>query len=200
MWRVLVAAAVAVCLGGCASGPLLENPLRIRPDRPVPHGNPLYVPQGEQAYARVFDKALDVLSDYFPIAYQSRYDGRIETTPVTAPGIERPWAPGSPDLYQRLYAFLQTVRHRAVLVITTAEDGGYFLDLKVYKELADLPRPSRATAGDATFRIEDTVQRQFEVIGPELVDVGWIPIGRDCKLEQCILDRLSRLDCSEAAR
>jgi hypothetical protein len=200
MWRVLIAAAVAVCMAGCASGPLLENPLPIRPDRPVPHENPLYVPQGEQAYARVFDKILDVLSDYFPLAYSSRYDGRIETAPAIAPGIEQPWKPGSPDCYQRLLAFFQTIRHRAVVVITTAEDGGYFIDLKVYKELLDTPRPSRATAGDATFRIEQTVQRQFEVVEPELFEASWIPIGRDCKLEQCILDRLSHLDCSEPPR
>ena len=200
MWRVLIAAAFAAGMAGCATGPLQENPLRLRPERQVPHENPLYVPQGEQAYARVFDKILDVLSDYYPIAYSSRYDGRIETAPTIAPGIEQPWKPGSPDLYQRLLAFTQTIRHRAIVVITTAEDGGYFIDLKVYKELLDTPRPSRATAGDATFRIEQTVQRQFEVIEPVLLDQSWIPIGRDCKLEQCILDRLSHLDCSEPSR
>src|SRR4051794_40607552 len=200
MWRVLIAAAFAAGMAGCATGPLLENPLRLRPERQVPLENPLYVPQGEQAYARVFDKILDVLSDYYPIAYSSRYDGRIETAPAIAPGIEQPWKPGSPDLYQRLLAFTQTIRHRAIVVITTAEDGGYFIDLKVYKELLDTPRPSRATAGDATFRIEQTVQRQFEVVEPELLDLSWIPVGRDVKLEQCILDRLSHLDCSEPCR
>src|SRR5262245_35643891 len=119
MWRVLFVASFAVSLAGCASGPLLENPLRIRPERAVPHENPLYVPQGEQVYARVFDKVLDVLSDYYDVAYSSRYDGRIETVPATAPGIEQPWKPGSPDLYQRLHAFFQTIRHRAIVVITT---------------------------------------------------------------------------------
>src|SRR5262245_28935898 len=184
MWRVLIASGLAVLLSGCvASGPMLENPLLIRPERAVPHENPLFIPQGELAYARVFDKILDVLSDYYEIAYASRYDGRIETFPAIAPGIEQPWKPGSPDLYQRLLAFFQTIRHRAVVVITTAEDGGYFIDLKIYKELEDLPRPIRATAGDATFRIESTVQRQFEVVEPDLFDMTWIPIGRDCKLE-----------------
>ena len=33
MWRVLIVASMAVGLGGCASGPLLENPLRLRPER-----------------------------------------------------------------------------------------------------------------------------------------------------------------------
>src|SRR2546423_3836726 len=141
------------------------------------------------AYARVFDNVLDGVDAFFEIPYSSRYDGRIETAPTIAPGIEQPWKPGSPDLYQRLLAFTQTIRHRAIVVITTAEDGGYFIDLKVYKELLDTPRPSRATAGDATFRIEQTVQRQVEILEPEVFEGAWIPIRRGCKLEQVILHR-----------
>src|SRR5262245_19417540 len=170
MWRVMLTAGLAVILGGCASGPMMENPLRVRVEQPVCHENPLYIPQGEMAYARVYEKILDVLSDYFVIAYANRYDGRIETQATIAPGIEQPWKPGSPDLYQRLLAFCQTIRHRAVVQITTARDGGYFIDVKGLKELEDLARPSRATAGDATFRIETTVQREFEIIEPELLD------------------------------
>src|SRR5947208_16525614 len=97
MWRVLFAAGVAVSLAGCASGPLLENPLRIRPDRPVPHENPLYVPQGEQAYARVLDKMLDVLSDYCEFGYYNRYDDGIEKAPKIAPVIELSQKLGSRD-------------------------------------------------------------------------------------------------------
>lgn len=199
MWRVLLAAAFgafAFTFSGCVTRPLLENPLYLRPERSAAHENPLYIPQGEMAYDRVFQKVLDVLSDYWVVAYASRYDGRIETAPSLAPGIEQPWKPGSPDCYQRLLAFCQTIRHRAIVVITTAEDGGYFLDVKVFKELEDLPRPERASAGDAAFRMESTVQRQFEVFEPDFFESVWIPIGRDCKLEQCILDRLSRLDVS----
>jgi hypothetical protein len=194
MRRVLIVAGLAVCLGGCASGPLLENPLPLGVARAPSHENPLYIPQGEMAYARVWEKTLDVLSDYFPIAFQDRYAGRIETEPTIAPGIEQLWKPGSPDLYQRLLAFFQTIRHRAIVQITTAPDGGYFISVQVFKELEDLPRPLRNTAGDATFRIESTVQRQFEIVEPAYLEAMWIPIGRDCKLEQVILDRLSRLD------
>lgn len=195
MWRRLLwTASLAVFLGGCASGPGLENPLLLRVDRAHPHENPIYIPQGPMAYARVFETTEDILSDYFDIAYANRYDGRIETHPTIAPGIERWWRPGSPDLYQRLLAYYQTIRHRAVVSITTADDGGYFVDVKVLKELEDLPMPTAAMSGDATFRLEATVQRQFEVIAPEFTMTGWIPIGRDVKLEQVILDRLARMD------
>jgi hypothetical protein len=200
MWRVLMIAGLAMMLGGCASGPLRENPLPFRVERTVMHENPLYIPQGERAYALVFEKTLDILSDYFVLSYHNRYDGRIETLPTIAPGIEQPWKPGSPDLYQRLLAFCQTIRHRAIVQITTARDGGYFIHVQVLKELEDLPRPTRVAAGDATFRMEATVERQFEVIVPEFFEAGWIPIGRDYKLEQVILDRLACMDVTVAGR
>jgi hypothetical protein len=199
MWRRLATARTgiaALLLAGCATGPLVENPVLIRSDKVIAQENPLYIPQGQGAatYARVFEKTLDVLDDYFEIAYMSRYEGRIETQPTVAPGLEQPWKPGSPDCYQRLLAFLQTIRHRAIVIINTADDGGYWISVKVLKELEDLPVPVRATAGAATFRMNTTVERQFEVIETGVYQAGWIPIGRDYKLEQVILERLAKCD------
>ena len=199
MWRLLLTAGLAAFLGGCASGPLQENPVLLR-DSALAHENPLYIPQGPMAYARVWEKTLDILNDYFDIAYANRYDGRIETFPKIAPGIEQPWKPGSPDLRQRLLAFFQTIRHRAIVTITTANDGGYFIQVQVLKELEDLPAPTRQTAGESTYRLETTVQRQYEVVEINLYENGWIPIGRDAKLEQVILERLSCLDVTAPAR
>ena len=194
MRRFLWLSGLTLLLAGCASGPMLENPLLVRIERTTPHGNPIYIPQGPMAYARVFETIEDILSDYFVIAYANRFDGRIETHPTVAPGLEQPWKAGSPDFYQRLLAFFQTIRHRAVVVITTADDGGYFVDVKVLKELEDLPGPIRATAGEATFRLVPTIERQFEVVSGDVFEAGWIPYGRDGKLEQVILDRLARMD------
>jgi hypothetical protein len=192
--RTAGALLLALPAAGCAVGPLLENPLLVRTAKVVPLENPVYVPQGPLAYARLFDKCIDVVDDYFEIAYASRYDGRIETFPAVAPGIEQPWKPGSPDFYQRLYAFCQSVRHRAIVLITTADDGGYFIDVKVLKELEDLPQPVRSTAGAATFRLQPTIQREFEIIEPTFYQAGWIPIGRDLKLEQVLLERIAQCD------
>lgn len=183
---------LALCCAGCATGPLLDNPIHLRP-QPVAAGpveNPIYVPLGPPSYGQVFERALDVIDDYYEIAYANRYDGRIETFRAIAPGLEQPWKPGSPDFDQRLLATFQTIRHRAAVLIQAAEDGGFFVDVKVYKELEDLPRPTRSTAGAASFRSDNTVERQFEVIDPTVYEANWIPIGRDLKLEQVILQRL----------
>jgi hypothetical protein len=188
-WTSLAAA----ILCGCATGPLLDNPLPFRPSAPaVVIDNPVWIPPGPQAYNQVFEKLLDILDDYFAIAVENRYDGRIETFPAIAPGLEQPWKPGSPDFDQRLEATLQTIRHRAVVLIRTAEDGGYFIEVVVYKELEDLPKPTRATAGAASFRDDQTVERQFQVIDPTVFESNWIPVGRNTAMEQVILERIKK--------
>jgi hypothetical protein len=184
-------AAMLLLLSGCASGPFLDNPALVMPTPPVtPVENPVFVPLGPPSYGQVFERAIDIIADYFEIAEYNRYEGWIGTFPRIAPGLEQPWKPGSPDFGQRLYATLQTVRHRATLSIQPAENGGFFIQVTVYKELEDLFRPIRATVGAAIFRSEPTVERETEVIDAAVFEANWIPIGRDTKLEQVILQRL----------
>src|SRR5438046_3146974 len=169
-----------------AAWPVMDNPALIRPDPNVSLDNPVFIAQGPPAYGKVFEKVFDVVSDYFEVAEANRYDGRIETFPRIAPGLEQPWKPGSPDFYQRLLATLQSVRHRAIVLIQPADNGGFFVDVRVFKELEDVGRPIRATAGSASFRSDNTIERQFEVVDPTVVESNWIPLGRDVKLEQVI--------------
>jgi hypothetical protein len=177
---------------GCASGPLLDNPLPLNlgPFEPA-EPNPVYVPQGPGSYGLVFENALQVLVDFgFEIQESNRYDGHIETVPRVAPGLALFLRPGSPDYCERLLATLQTYRHRVLVKIDPAPSGGYFIRVEAFKELEDLPRPVRATAGAAIFRNDNSVERQFEVIDPTVFEAGWIPKGRDVPLEQALLRRL----------
>lgn len=183
---------VVLTLGGCATGPLVDNPLLLRPKAEGAVENPVYVPLGPASYGMVFEKVLDVVGDYFEISYSNRYDGQIRTFPRVAPGFERFWKPGDPDFYQRLEATLQTIRHRAEISIDAAQDGGFFVSVVVYKELEDLARPIRSTAGAASFRSDNTVERQFEVIDPTVFESNWVPFGRDPLLERCILEKLKQ--------
>jgi hypothetical protein len=179
-------------LSGCATGPLLDNPAMLFPDPSVTVENPVFIPQGPMSYNPVFDKVIDAVSGYFEIADYNRYEGRIETFPRIAPGFEQFWKPGDPDFDQRLLATLQTIRHRATVLIQPADNGGFFIQVTVFKELEDLARPIRATAGAAIFRSDPTIERQFEVIDITHVDSNWIPLGRDTKLEQVILQKLKK--------
>jgi hypothetical protein len=207
LFLVPVAAALTFALAGCSTGPLRDNPVILRPGQNTPQEylifgprvaqeNPLYLAQGPQpeVYDKIWQNALDIVDDFFEIAFSDRYAGRIETQPTVAPGWEQPWKPGSPSVYSRLLANFQSIRQRAIVQITTADDGGYYIDVKVLKELEDMPAPVRATAGTASFRMNSTIERQFEVIEQDVYDSNWIPIGRDLKLEQVILERLARCD------
>ncbi|MFM7096251.1 MAG: hypothetical protein ACKO16_02410 [Gemmataceae bacterium] len=182
----------AIVFAGCATGPLLENPAVVRPELETTSENPVYVPLGPASYGVVFEKCMDVVDDFFEVSYSNRYDGRIETFPSIAPGIGQPWKPGSPDFRQRFLATCQSIRHRAIVTIQPADDGGFFVDIKVFKELEDLERPVRQTAGSATFRSDNTVERQFEVIDDAVFASNWIPIGRDNHIEQIMLQRIAK--------
>ncbi len=187
------AAALGLAAGGClSSGPLLDNPVLVRPDAAVTVENPVYVPLGPPSYGAVFEKTQSVLGDYFVIATANRYEGRVVTHPRVAPGYEQFFKAGSPDHQERLLATLQSIRHYAVVKINPADDGGFWIDVKVFKELEDVPRPLRATAGGAAFRSDVTLERQYEVIDPNATSAGWIPIGQDEKLEQLILQRIKK--------
>jgi len=195
MRRTLWTAALVLALGGCATGPLQENPLQLRPERLAAQQNPVFIPLGPESYGMVYEKVRDVVGDYFEIDKSTRYDGVIVSQPKIAPGLGQPWKPGSPDVYQRLYASFQTIRHRAIVTIQAAEDGGgYFIDVKVLKDLEDLANPTRDSErrGSAAFRSEITPQRQFEVVDAFTYDASWIPLGRDYTLEQVILERIAQ--------
>ena len=193
MWRTLVRAwtgAIVLTACGCATGPILDNPVLVHADPAVTVENPLYVPLGPPAYNTVFEKTLDTLTKYFEIEYENRYGGFIKTFPRVEPGLERYLLPGSPSFEERLYATLQSIRYFAVVKIQVADDGGFWVDVRVFKELEDVPRPSRATAGTALFRSDPNVDRTFEVIEPSSGETNWIPIGRDHCLEQAILQQI----------
>jgi hypothetical protein len=198
---LLVLSAGLAGLTGCATGALLDDPKSVSFSPTVigedPASNEVYIPlrSDSEGYERVFETVLQVLISHgFDIAEQgsNRFDGRITTRPRTAPGLLQPLKPGSPDLYERTLATLQSYRHRATVKIEPANNGGFFVKVTVFRELEDLPRPVRATAGAASFRNEITVERQFQVIDPTVFESQWIPRGRDIGIEQAILSHLSR--------
>lgn len=192
--RLPLAWAVVLLLGaGCMTTRYMPGPDGKKV--PLLEANPLFVPLGPDAYGMVFENTLRVLIEHgFEIMESNRYDGRIETVPRIATGFGfRSIYSGSPSSYERALACLQTYRHRVSVMIQPADGGGYFIEVCVRKELEDLPRPIRDTAGGAIFRPENNVERQFEVIDPTVMHMNWIYKGRDEAYEQHILCRLKKL-------
>jgi hypothetical protein len=177
-------------LSGCTTGQLFDGPMPFGMSGD-PEVNPVYVPPGPMSYTKVFEHSVRVLADYgFEIMDANLFEGRIETLPRIVPGILQPLKPGNSDSYERVLSTLQTYRHRVVVKIEPAQQTGFFILVTVYKELEDLPRPVRATAGAANFRVDNNVQRQFTVVDPTVYESNWIPKGRDCEVEQVLLQRL----------
>jgi len=181
------------------TGPLQENPIIIRANA-VPRNNPVFVPfsPDPRVYGVLYEKLLDIVTDFgFEVESEFRVGGRIETFPLTAPGLGQPWKPGSPGFYQKLLASCQSIRQRLILQVQPAVDGGYTVQVEVWRELEDLPRPIRATASAVAFRGDTTVERGSEVIEAGVFDSTWVPIGRNTQLEQILLDRIAKIRIDE---
>jgi hypothetical protein len=191
----MLALALLVCTG-CLSTPPADNPSILRPAINEVE-NPILIRPGkptDAAYAEVFESVLHVLDDYFVIAYANRYDGRIISQPKIAPGLERFWAFGSNDPYERFLATCQTMRYRCFVQIRAAEQRGYLVQTTVYRELLDQPRPFTAPSG-SLFRDQATVDRQFVVVDPKFPEEDrWIPQGRATEIEDAILKRIRRCE------
>ncbi len=201
MRRLPLACLLALLPAGCATGPLLDNPLRL-PGANVPpdmEGAVLIQPGPGKSYPEVFDDVLDAVDDYFPIAYANRYEGRILGEPLLAPGLEQPLRRGSPDLYERLLASFQAYRYRCEVRIKEADPTGYFVQVIVRKELKDYTAPAGLFTAVPLFGDLSAVGRdQMLVVGPDatspITDPAdrWIPKGRETATEQAILERLQK--------
>ncbi|HZZ81114.1 MAG TPA: hypothetical protein VFE62_21610 [Gemmataceae bacterium] len=203
MFRLIAAALLPVVALGCQNLNASWDLPPILPvgTEPIQDQNPVYIPLPKKEYGRVVETTLEVLHDYgFEIAESNRYSGNVEAMPRTAPGLLLFFRPGSPDLYERILATSQSLRHRVSVVIQPAdpqgaEHGGYFVEFIVRKELEDLPRPLRMSVGGAVFRAENTVERQTEVIDAGVFDAAWIYRGRDQYLEQELIRRFKQALC-----
>lgn len=184
-------AAAVLFAGGCVSAPPIDNPVLVR-NASGGCENPVLVSPGVPtavSYQEVFEKTIDILDDYWVVKSADPYDGRIVTIPRIAPGYEQPWKSGNPDPRERLLSTFQTTRQVAMVTFRTGERGGYLVDVKVLKELEDLPRPGRATI--AVFQESPTVDRALDVVGePTPGGRAWFVIGRDYAMEQLLLQRI----------
>lgn len=163
--------------------------------------NPLKVPVSNHDYA--WDQIVDVVSDYFPIAREQRVhidqqvwtEGRIETPYQVGATMFEPLRRDSVGAFNRWQSTLQTIRRRAEIRVVPEPDG-YVIDIRVDRELEDLPKPEEASAGAATLRNDSSLPSGARgAVSRTEWSPYWIPLGRDVPLEQKMLaeirDRLA---------
>jgi len=184
---------LATLFSGCAPSPPWTEPLR--PPVTVFHDNPMLLPIADPQQA--WETVVDVVDDYFAIEREEPVrlvgdaptEGRLDTYPKVAATIFEPWDSDSAGPQARVESTLQSIRRRAAVRVVPAE-GGYWIDVAVFKELEDVRRPEFATAGAATFRYDASLTRVVNPVGEQEINAGWIPQGRDTALEQRILGHL----------
>ncbi|MFO0956022.1 MAG: hypothetical protein U0800_01000 [Isosphaeraceae bacterium] len=175
--RPLASMAILVALAatGCAT---------VR--EPTP--NPLPLPVSD--FEPVWNATVAVLDEYFEIANEDRVSGEIVTNPVIGSDFVTFWAGDSVGFQERLESTMQTIRRFARARVEPAPGGGFLVRVEVYKELEDIGRAEKQVGGRATFNVDYNAARTREVVGPTPMPVGWIPRGRDPKLEDQILRRI----------
>ena len=184
-------------LTGCQAlrqyGELAQQPMLVAGQPQMP--NPLVVPMIDRW--KIMEQVSDELDDYFRPAREERIrllegvmsEGWIETHPTTGSTLMEPWRKDSTPGFEKVHATLQTIRRFAkVRVIPTGNQ--YQIDVKVYKEMEDLPQPLGSSVGGRMLRFDSALDIDRPEIDPTSQNEGWIPLGRDYSLEQTILTNI----------
>lgn len=164
------------------------------------HPNPVFVPVADPEV--VYNALVDVVDDHFRIEREERVRmihnpdntytltvGLIRTWPEQSSTLAEPWRSDTVTFYDKLESTFQTLRRKAEIFIVPAQ-GGFNVQMNVFKELEDVPKPLNATAGSGTLRNETSQRHVQMAIGQQPTVTGWIPQGRDPNLEQKMINQL----------
>lgn len=196
--RLALVLLLAFLAAGCmqtrqATNPM--DPLGITVPGVEYYENPVQIPPGEPE--KVWEVVIDVLDDYFEIEHEEPLrqvdnfvlEGQVETFGRIGATVLEPWRHDSANMYERIESTVQSIRRKAIVRVIPDETG-YQVDVAVYKQLEDVVKPEHSSAGAATFRYDDSLNRVVNPVLEAPIDVGWIPLGRDMALEQRIIAQI----------
>ena len=191
---------------------VMVDPFEAPPGAAVPIGPPVIAP-GDGGPSRIhipvgnrdwtWEQIVDVFDDYFRVQRERQVqvvgdvvaEGRIEGYPLIGATVLEPHRLDSVGRYNRWESTFQTIRRRAAVRVIPDETG-YLVDVTVEKDLEDLPKPERATAGAASFRNDDSLTSDHdEFVSRTRLATNWILLGRDPPLEQRIIADLQERLC-----
>lgn len=193
MRRLAALAFLWIAASGCAMRPPVTNPAWQTTN--VFYENPTLVCATDPEV--VWETVADVVDDYFRIKEEEPVrlagdvliEGRMDTFPAVGSTLLEPWRRDSVGPYDKLESTLQSMRRYAKVRVIPAQ-GGYLVDVAVFKELENVVQPVHASAGAATFRYDSSLTRVVNPVGEQEANAGWIPKGRDTALEQRIIGQL----------
>ena len=154
--------------------------------------NPIFVENYNHEF--LWSIVADVIDSHFEIEREIPIrlygdvltEGHIQTKPKIGPSLAELWHADSVGFAERRDCTLQTIRRR-VDVHIVPETSGYTIDVRVFKELEDNPRPLRAVANTSNLRFRDNADEFADKIDVDPSSAGWFIIERDAALENRLL-------------
>jgi len=188
---------VTVLFGGCATYEPFATTREFswRWNAPQSH-NPIFVENHPHEF--VWSILVDVIDSHFEIAREIPIrlhgnvltEGHLEAVPKIGASLCEPWHADSVGFGERFDCTLQTIRRR-VEAHVVPETGGYTIEIKVFKELEDNPRPLRASSNVSNLRFRDSVDEFANKIDVDPSSAGWSIIERDTALENRLLGEIT---------
>ncbi|MDR3109900.1 MAG: hypothetical protein LBU65_09495 [Planctomycetaceae bacterium] len=180
--------------GGCTFFKPFTEQLSWQINAPTPN-NPKFV--ATQDYLKLWATVYDVIDSHFDVAKSDPirlYDGvltegRLTTKPKIAPSLLEPWHANSGSLNERCDSTLQTIQHRAVVRIVP-EQGGFLIEVQVFKEIEAKANPLGAEATSANLRSDGASNTLNSRIDSIPSSEGWTTFDRDTKLEERLLNEI----------
>lgn len=177
----LAALIVTAMLCGCTSGPW--GPV-------VPRGvNAVQIPADK--YNLMWERAVAVLNNYhFTIARESRIEGVIETHYRAGSNLFEPWHKDSVGYYNRLESTVQSIRRRVIVTFENSAPGLVTVNVRVDKEMEDVPGLAANYEGGATFTESEPLQRDLDQVVGHAGPSRWIHRGTDPVLEADLMRQI----------
>ncbi|MFN9717926.1 MAG: hypothetical protein ACK58L_04475 [Planctomycetota bacterium] len=179
-WTLATGFILCLAAAGCVSAPPVSM-----------SGGGSTIQVSDQMRDTLWERAVEVLNrNHFQVARESKLEGVIETDYRGGSGILEPWHPDSVGLENRLESTLQSIRRRVVISMQSSGVGVMLVNVRVDKEIEDLPGIAANYEGGATFSENRPLNRDLNQVIGQSSPSQWLPLGRDPLLERKIMSEI----------
>lgn len=186
LWKSPRLIGLTVWLIGCVIG-CLSSP----PQAPSGGASSIQISDSQRDF--LWERAVVVLNrNHFQVARESKLEGVIETAYRGGSGLLEPWNPDSVGLSNRMESTLQSIRRKVTVSMQSTGTGTTTLNVRVDKELEDVPGAAANYEGGATFSESQPLSRDLSQVVGQNGPSRWISIGRDPLLERKLVSEIQR--------